>query len=284
MAKGRSKSKQTPTGAASKKAKHGGKAAGKASSEVPAGGHRAPRDPLEGKTPELKSKGVSLPLLPPELESAENDIESDVDYSSVENIAALTHVKIDLERYSLLRDLIYGVPRAISPEECQAWISWGENHGFEAARQAASAGYAHRDNGRISVHSPEIAAVIFQRLRGVVPPEIDGRKAVGCSPNIRLYRYIVGQRFGKHIDESNFEEELQAWSEFTLLFYLNDEDLEGGETVFYSGNTGTKEALRVPPQQGLALLHWHGDRCLVHEGANVRSGVKYLLRSDVLYQ
>ncbi|GBG30697.1 Tetraacyldisaccharide 4'-kinase [Hondaea fermentalgiana] len=256
---------------------------------------RAPkRDLLDGRAPDLRAKGVSLPLVPPldpdSTATAASATGAEVTGDdknhhevSVENAAAfLSHVKLDLERFAVLRDLIFAVPRCLSPEECAAWIAWGEKRGFASAKQASSAGFAFRDNGRISVHDPEVAAIIFQRLRGVVPAEIDGRKAVGCSPNIRLYRYATGQRFGKHIDESNFEQDLDAWSEFTLLFYLNDEGLDGGETVFYSGNTGTKEALRVPPAQGLALLHWHGDRCLVHEGANVRAGVKYLLRSDVL--
>eukprot|EP00435_Cladocopium_sp_Y103_P010976 s2204_g2.t2 len=54
-----------------------------------------------------------------------------------------------------------------------------------------------------------------------------------------------------------------------------------GETVFYSGN-GTKEVLRVVPNTGMALVHRHGRECLLHESLPVRSGVKYVLRSDVV--
>lgn len=40
----------------------------------------------------------------------------------------------------------------------------------------------------------------------------------------------------------------------------------------------------VTPAPGLALLHLHGeDRCLEHEAAEVRQGVKYVLRSDVVF-
>jgi hypothetical protein len=40
----------------------------------------------------------------------------------------------------------------------------------------------------------------------------------------------------------------------------------------------------VAPAPGLALLHLHGeDRCLEHEGAEVQQGVKYVLRSDVVF-
>ena len=47
---------------------------------------------------------------------------------------------------------------------------------------------------------------------------------------------------------------------------------------------GGKEVLRVVPKEGAGLFHWHGDKCLLHEGAPVFGGVKYLLRTDVLYR
>lgn len=81
---------------------------------------------------------------------------------------------------------------------------------------------------------------------------------VGCNSNIRLYRYGVGQRFGKHVDES-VEDENGNISQWTVLIYLNggggaeaggseqggeaasemgggrveEEPLRGGETIFY---------------------------------------------------
>lgn len=66
---------------------------------------------------------------------------------------------------------------------------------------------------------------------------------MACNSNIRLYRYAVGQRFGKHIDES-VEDENGHVSLWTVLIYLNgggmeeggdaeEEPLRGGETVFY---------------------------------------------------
>lgn len=39
----------------------------------------------------------------------------------------------------------------------------------------------------------------------------------------------------------------------------------------------------VAPVTGMALLHLHGDDCLEHEGKEVLSGVKYILRSDVVF-
>lgn len=50
-----------------------------------------------------------------------------------------------------------------------------------------------------------------------------------------------------------------------------------------AGNRNRKLAA-VAPRPGLALLHKHGEHCLDHEAAEVRSGVKYVLRSDVVFE
>lgn len=40
---------------------------------------------------------------------------------------------------------------------------------------------------------------------------------------------------------------------------------------------------QVSPAEGMALLHIHGDKCMLHEARNVSKGVKYVLRSDVTF-
>lgn len=86
---------------------------------------------------------------------------------------------------------------------------------------------------------------------------------------------------------------------YTLLIYLNGRgeskgsrgadknpgnvgpQLAGGETIFYD-ERGT--VLRsVAPAAGMALLHLHGEECYEHEGAVVKAGTKYVLRSDVVF-
>jgi hypothetical protein len=37
-------------------------------------------------------------------------------------------------------------------------------------------------------------------------------------------------------------------------------------------------------ETGMALLHKHGDDCLLHEGREVKSGEKWVLRSDLVVQ
>ena len=56
------------------------------------------------------------------------------------------------------------------------------------------------------------------------------------------------------------------------MIYLND-DFEGGETTF--------EQFTVQPKKGTALIFHHP---IKHAGEQIRSGVKYALRTDVMYK
>lgn len=41
--------------------------------------------------------------------------------------------------------------------------------------------------------------------------------------------------------------------------------------------------MQVAPAEGMALVHIHGDKCMLHEARNVIKGVKYVFRSDVVF-
>ncbi|CAM9167612.1 unnamed protein product [Choristocarpus tenellus] len=213
-----------------------------------------------------------------------------------------SHVNLDLESIRVYQEIIFSISDLLVKKECRAWMAFGEEHGFSLSFHRATSEMAHRDNGRITLHNPSVAAALWARVGPFVPAVMDGRTATGCNANIRLYRYTVGQRFGKHIDES-VEDENGHISKWTVLVYLNGGEgtgeegagagdgndgragtvLQGGETVFYKGNYGTKVAASFSPVQGACLVHGHGTQCLLHEGARVERGVKYLLRTDVMY-
>jgi hypothetical protein len=101
-----------------------------------------------------------------------------------------------------------------------------------------------------------------------------------------VYRYNVGERFEAHYDDSVCVG--QGVTGFTLLVYLtgveSGEGVKGGETVFYKrARVREEEAVIVEPMVGLGLVHLHGDKCLLHEGREVKRGVKWVLRSDVVF-
>ncbi|KAJ6180836.1 hypothetical protein N7519_011297 [Penicillium mononematosum] len=74
-----------------------------------------------------------------------------------------------------------------------------------------------------------------------------------------------------------------ARTTWTLLVYLTS--CTGGETIFYPEPTRANrdpEPIAVAPEVGMALLHRHGDQCMIHEGAEVTGGEKWVLRSDLV--
>ncbi|PIA49725.1 hypothetical protein AQUCO_01300463v1 [Aquilegia coerulea] len=190
-----------------------------------------------------------------------------------------------------LKDIhLLTIPNFLSSVESRAFIKVAESIGF--AHQGSlgpTRGEAYRDNHRIAVDDPVLASTIWESgLKKVFADiEIRGKVAVGLNPNIRFYRYNVGQRFGRHIDESvDLGDGSQTY--YTLLIYLSGgskgesgESLVGGETVFYGSRRGV--VAEVAPVEGMALLHIHGDKCMLHEARNVSKGVKYIFRSDVAF-
>ena len=87
----------------------------------------------------------------------------------------------------------------------------------------------------------------------------------------RFYKYQPGEQFKKHRDQSFIRNEIEA-SYFTFMIYLND-NYDGGETTF--------NHLTIHPKQGMGLIFQHD---LEHEGAPVIKGIKYVLRTDIMYR
>lgn len=68
---------------------------------------------------------------------------------------------------------------------------------------------------------------------------------------------------------------------------------EGGQTVFYPDrrlssnasliveNDQTIAPIVIEVEEGLALLHRHGEDCLLHEAREVISGEKLVIRADI---
>lgn len=240
-------------------------------------------------------------VLPPALEDPEADAaNADEEPECVEeSYEDALPKKLQLGHLPLLRHpvTINAIDNFFTEEECRTWIAWGEKRGFEEAKQKQNSVYAHRDNGRIEFRSPDHAYLLWLRIRPFVPevvPSSDGkgqRQALGCSPRIRVYRYTRGQRFGQHVDGSVDEPDMGGRTHFTVLVYLNGGErdppefrVKGGETIFWKDHDGRRPALAFPPTRGACLFHGHGDECMTHEGAAVETGVKYVLRTDVVYE
>jgi len=159
--------------------------------------------------------------------------------------------------------------------ECDDFISKSEAIGYEPATIDTEKGQiiveTVRNNNRVIYKDIILADNLWRQLKPFAPKQIGNSKAVGLNELFRFYKYQVGQEFKRHRDQSFIRNDIEA-SYFTFMIYLND-NYEGGETKFNS--------LTIQPKQGTALIFFHG---LEHEGSSVRQGLKYVLRTDIMFR
>ena len=171
---------------------------------------------------------------------------------------------------------IFVLENLLSPEECEVLIYSSEELGFEEA--TIFDGREHRmlksvrNNLRLVSYDQEFANELWGKVKPYFSESIHTYKSCGLNERFRFYKYEVGHRFRKHKDGAFVRSEGDR-SIYTFMIYLND-DFEGGTTDFDNG-------ISVKPKTGSALVFLHPCR---HEGKEDTSGVKYAIRSDVMYK
>lgn len=187
---------------------------------------------------------------------------------------------MDLGLYEHLKAggrLVWTVPGVLTAAECAEWIARIEALKPEEAPITVRGGFERRpevrNNDRVMFDDAGLARRLFEAVQATLPSTWAGRVPCGANERFRGYRYRPGQYFRSHHDGC-FVRDVRERSELTLMVYLND-DFGGGETAFESLDEVIK------PVAGTALLFFHAQR---HEGCSVTRGVKYVLRSDVMYR
>lgn len=171
---------------------------------------------------------------------------------------------------------IFIVEDFLSIKECSDYIEKSELQTFEEAKinmggnQVMMKGV--RNNDRLLFFDENLAEELWLKLKPFVPSSFGASKAIGLNEMFRIYRYEPGQRFKMHRDGS-YERNETEFSILSFLIYLN-ENFEGGETEF-------RKVTTVKPKTGTALVFHHPMR---HEGKEIISGIKYVLRTDVMYK
>ncbi len=201
---------------------------------------------------------------------------------------------MDLSLDTVIEDQIVIIRNFFTSTLCKNYVAFLSTLPLTTTPGKPKRGEAVRVNDRFQVEDPVFANHLWEKtaLREFVQRQSNSTwsgEVLGLNSNIRIYRYKPGQFFDQHYDESNKlffgSEKTPAKTTWTLLIYLSI--CEGGETVFYpesSSRKGAKvpEPTAVPPEVGLALLHRHGEDCMLHEGKEVTSGEKWVLRSDLV--
>ncbi|KAK4541922.1 hypothetical protein LTR36_007286 [Oleoguttula mirabilis] len=177
-----------------------------------------------------------------------------------------------------------------------------------------------RNCGRIIWDSRDIAGKVWERIEHL--PEVQQITRLSNVPRIfgigpakrgevwrftrpnermRFLKYVGGEYFRPHCDGSYETPGRKERSYFTMHLYLNDtgatsdaelakmsaterleavkSELVGGATTFHS--IDMQKQLDVVPKCGRILLFQHRD--LLHSGDDVVQGVKYTMRTDLMY-
>lgn len=188
--------------------------------------------------------------------------------------------------------VLYGV---MSPKECKRLIALAQGIGFTHAGLAIGndtyrVNLAARNNTRVVFDAPQMAKELWVRIREHVDAKHEGASLTGLNDRFRVYQYAQGQRFFPHVDVRTAVPLGETRASF--MIYLNDE-FEGGSTRFFEVKEKTSRRgegrarkfdnrvrFSVRPPVGSVVVF---DHLLLHEGAEVTAGLKYAVRSDLIY-
>lgn len=176
---------------------------------------------------------------------------------------------------------------------------------------------SYRNSDRIMLDDRVLAEEILNRLR----PYLKGIEQMEKSPlhtqysddgrysqdpparlsrlneRLRFLKYTPGQFFRRHCDGVYYTPNKEEISYYTLQIYLNGSahDNQGGATrLWRMGNINKKDVRKagpgmplrdyvdVEPRMGRALVF--EQRGVWHTGEELKEGVKYTIRTDILYE
>lgn len=180
------------------------------------------------------------------------------------------------------------IPHFLTDAEANAQIARLNELGWSDAPVRFASGAASaprlRNSQRVEFTDTLLARALWERLAGRLT--VEELKAIAQMEQgpialrawFRGYRYLPGQRFGKHRDA--FETDQGQITRVTALIYLSDSaDGDDGATILYPELESPPQ--RVAPRKG-SLLLFHSSQ--LHEGEAPRKGEKIVLRSDLLFE
>lgn len=180
------------------------------------------------------------------------------------------------------------VENVLTPEECRQWIEGSESHHYETA--TVNMGLTQqvltdvRNSDRAIIDDVDRANELWERVKHFIPMDmtIRGMKPAYLNERLRFLRYDVGQYFAPHMDGHFIypvgHPQHPDTSFLTLQVYLT-EDFEGGTTRFFA-DCSERTYFDVVPKIGSILIFEHR---LYHAGEAVSRGMKYAIRTDVMF-
>lgn len=195
----------------------------------------------------------------------------------------------------------------LSFDECQGLIDVSEGLGYLADAAVSLPRHIRHNDSLSWVVDEATDGIIWQRVCALMQDKTGifaGKAALGINARFRFYRYQVGDYFKPHSDGAwpgsrVINRDLHAnaypdrYSQMTFLIFLS-EDFEGGATRFLvnaeqplmparRGDPVLEVDVRTPAGSVLCFPHGSHPMHCIHSSVPILSGVKYIIRSDVLF-
>ena len=192
----------------------------------------------------------------------------------------------------------------LSAAECQRIIEVAEGLGFHEDSPVSLPHEVRHNENMNWVVSQAVDGTIWQRSKHLVPEQWQGQTARGLNARFRFYKYKQGDFFDTHNDGAwpgsrvvNGQLVANAYadlySQYTYLLFLSD-DYEGGSTQFLVSKANPEQPARqqddvnlvpVRTPKGGALCFPHGTHPLhcLHSSQEITRGIKYIIRTDILF-
>ena len=153
---------------------------------------------------------------------------------------------------------------------------------------------SYRNNQRWLNFDKKLAETFFEKIKSYIPIEFEGNPVSCLNERLSFLKYspghssfgtinpFRGEYFKAHQDGYYIRPDNSEISYITVQIYLNDlKEEDGGSTTFIK-DTYNKiyQDYSVIPKVGRVLLFEHE---LEHEGSILKNGLKYCIRTDVMY-
>jgi len=186
---------------------------------------------------------------------------------------------------NVLKHLVFEVPNFVNLNFCSQIIDRAKSLGFKLATITSEVGSTVapdiRINDRVIFSDISLTKELWVQVSPLFSEPFKGYVAVGLSKRFRIYKYVPGQFFDWHHDGEEYSAKDGSVSKFTMMIYLNDVDEGDGTSFADVFSSHTFSDFTIEPETGKALFFYHP---LCHRGDPVIAGVKYVIRTDVMFE
>ena len=189
---------------------------------------------------------------------------------------------LKFNKFAIILDNVF------TKEECDSLIKLSEEmpENYEIAKisyddeQIIDTSY--RNNKRWLNFDKKLAETFFEKIKSYIPVEFEGTYVSCLNERLSFLKYSTGEYFRAHEDGYYIRPDDSEMSFITVQIYLNDvKEEDGGATTFIKDPYNKiYHNYSVFPKVGRVLLFEHD---IEHEGSILNNGLKYCIRTDVMY-